>query len=417
MTSIPAATLPDRTDIAIVGGGMVGLSLALLLARAAPDLEILVVDALSPPDSDHSTRPSFDARATALSHSSRVLFEQVGAWVDIAPGLASIRHIQVSDRGKPGLVRLDAQDQGLAALGYVVENHLLGQALYRRLQGDSGVKLVAPARVDRLEPVADGMVLQSGASRCRAELAVIAGGGGTDLLGQLGIHSRVRDYHQCALVANVALAEPHGDVAYERFTERGPIALLPLPTVENRHRAALVWTLPNSEAGRLLQAGEREFLDELHHWFGFRAGHITACGERHSYPLSLAVADEQVRRHLVIAGNAAHYLHPVAGQGFNLALRDMGRLAQDIAAGVGAGQSPGELAVLERYRQAQAGDQRNTILFSDSLPRLFARREAIPVALRNAGLIATDLLPWARQSFGALGTGLAGRAADLGGGG
>lgn len=413
-TRSPSLALPEHADIAIIGGGMVGLSLALLLARGCPELRVLVIEAfpLKAGDDDHR-QPSFDARSTALSQSSRTLLEQIGLWPALADRVAPIDTIHVSDRGKVGATRLVAREQGLPGLGYVVENRVLGNALIDALNGCASVSVAAPVRVAGLVPEADAMVVNAEGAGCRVGLAVVAEGAGSATLERLGIHTRVTDYGQSALIANIALADPHGGVAYERFTDQGPMALLPLPDAAGEHRAALVWTLPPEEADALVAAPEADFLAALQARFGHRAGIFRRRGACAVYPLRLAVAEEQVRQRLAVVGNAAHFLHPVAGQGFNLALRDVARLAEAIVRGARRRLAPGDLAVLEAYLAGQEADQQRTILFSDSLPRVFAARGAVPVALRNAGLITLDLVPGLRGEFARFGAGLLQRAARL----
>ncbi len=413
MTPQATQVLPQDTDIAILGGGMVGLSLALLLARVCPRLRLVVIEAQPVAEHGDHQQPSFDARSTALSQGSRALFQQIGLWDRLAPFAATIATIHVSDRGKPGATRLEAAEQGLDGLGFVVENRVLGSALMAAVRECETIRLAAPLRVERLAPGADHMAVEAGEQTCRAALAVVAEGSGSETLKQLGIHTRVTDYRQCALIANIGLARPHRGVAYERFTDQGPMALLPLPDADGMHRAALVWTLPPEEAERLSRASEAEFLAALQERFGHRAGTFLRRGQCAIHPLRLSVAEEQVRSHLAVVGNAAHFLHPVAGQGFNLALRDVARLVEAISGGLTRGQSPGDLAVLEHYLAGQLEDQRRTILFSDTLPRLFAAGGAVPVTLRNAGLITLDLVPGLRRDFARFGAGLASRAARL----
>ncbi len=392
----------------IAGGGLVGLSLALLLGRRAPQLNILVVEAapLSGARTRESPAPSFDARSTALSGGSCALLQTLGLWSELAPHACAIDRIHVSDRGRAGATRMSAAESDLEAFGYVVENRHLGRILLAGVSDCANVHVCAPARVERLAPAADGMVVEVAGSRCRTPLAVVADGADSGLLEKLGIHVTRRDYGRTAVIANLALSRPHGGVAWERFAADGPVALLPLPEADGEHRAALVWTLTPARADAMLAADEAEFLEALHRDFGFRAGHFRRCGTRAAWPLRLQVSQEQVRRHLVVAGNAAHFLHPVAGQGFNLALRDVARLAQVLLEGLARGESPGELAVLEDYRRRQAADQRNTIAFSDILPTVFGSDNSATVALRNAGLMALDLVGPARRAFAGFGAGL-----------
>lgn len=407
--------LPKTAEVAIIGGGMVGLSLALLLGRSNPDRQLLVLESRpwEAADAGVRTASGIDARSTALSPSSREIFQQAGVWESMRPAAAPITGIQVSDRGHPGIARMEAHETGAEALGYVIENHVLGEVLITALARLDNVQLLAPAVVEQLQPEPDAMLLRIAGRECRVTLAVVADGAGSRLLGQCGIRTKSRNYDQQALITNIALRSPHRGIAYERFTDQGPLALLPLPDAGREHRAALVWTMAPDRAAALAGLEESSFLRQLQDCFGLRAGRFLRSGVRHLYPLRLLLAAEQVRQHLVVIGNAAHFLHPVAGQGFNLALRDVARLAAQLGYAWRSGNSPGDLAQLQQYLQAQQRDQDRTIYFSDRLPGLFANRHFPVVAGRNLGLIALDLVPGLRRHFARFGAGLANAAVNL----
>lgn len=397
------------TDIAIIGGGMVGLSLALLLARRDPQLHICLIEAFDLSGQGTAEMPpSFDARSTALAESAREIYQRAGLWHALEQHICPIKSIHVSDRSNPGATRMSAEDTGVDSLGYVVENRRLGETLIAAVRTRSNIELLAPARAQALTPIAGGMRVQLDIrdEPLDVRLAVVADGANSKTLQKLGIHTRIKHYGQTALIANLALAEPHNGIAYERFTDEGPMALLPLQDVCGEHRSALVWTMPPERADVLQSACEETFLDEVHRRLSFRAGSFIRRGKCDTYPLALMVAEEQVRSHLAIVGNAAHFLHPVAGQGFNLALRDVARLTQVLIAAIKDGENPGDLTVLERYIQYQGRDQAATIGFSHSLPAIFSRRGTPEKVVRNAGLIALDLIPPARQEFARFGAGL-----------
>ena len=312
----------SRVQLAIIGGGLVGASLALALQAGARarGWRILLVEPFAP---GNDYQPSYDARSSALSQGSRLIFERLGVWPQLAERAEAITQIQVSDQGRFGATRLSAADEGVPALGYVLENAWMGHCLWKALD-PAVVEWRCPAEVTRLEALGDGYRLHlNDDTSLDCDLAVLADGGRSGLREQLGIAVRHTPYDQCALIANVTPAEPHGGQAFERFTEQGPLALLPL----SDNRCALVWTRPPVDAERLHQLPERAFLGELQQAFGYRLGSLRQVGARHLYPLALVEAREQVRPHLVLLGNAAHSLHPVAGQGFNLSLRDAQTLA------------------------------------------------------------------------------------------
>jgi 2-octaprenyl-6-methoxyphenol hydroxylase len=401
--------MSDRAaHIVIAGGGMVGMSLALLLADRLPEgADVTLVEGMALPPKGGETaayHPSFDARSTALSYSTARIYRDLDLWERLAPGAAPIRSIHVSRRGRFGSSLLHSEEQGWEALGWVVENPCLGRALLAAVQAKPRLRLRCPARVVGAEPVSSGVsvCIAEGESESfeSADLLVIADGADSTLREQLGFHTRRSGYGQDALIANVAFDTPHNGRAFERFTNSGPLALLPLPASEQgEHRAALVWTLPSEEAARLAAADDDVFAAQLLEAFGYRLGRPKRIGRRHCYALGLTEAVEQVRRAMVVAGNAAHALHPVAGQGFNLALRDVACLADELALALAAGDSPGDIAVLETYLARRQRDQAQTIFASDGLPRLFALSDPVIGLSRDLALAGLDLLPAARKMF------------------
>jgi 2-octaprenyl-6-methoxyphenol hydroxylase len=384
--------------LSIVGGGMVGASLALALQDCARQAGWVIRLIEAHPPGQQAWQPSYDARSTALSHGSRQLFERLGVWDRLSVRVEPIASIHVSDRGHPGSARIDAQREGVPALGYVVENAWLGEVLIGALDSDV-VQWMAPARVAQARPTVSGYELtvevQGQARALETDLLVIADGGRSSLLAQLGVHRRVSPYGQVAVIANVSSAAGHGNVAYERFTDSGPLALLPL----SEGRSALVWTLPEDQAADVAALPDAAFLARLQDAFGYRLGELTRVGERHCYPLSLIEAEEQVRSGLVVLGNAAHSLHPIAGQGFNLSLRDTLALASTLVEAQGEGRSPADLGVLLRYVERQRLDQSLTVGFSDRLTRLFSNRQPMLALGRNLGLLGLDILPPAKRVF------------------
>lgn len=385
-------------DLTIVGGGMVGACLALALQTQARKAgwRIRLIEA-QPPTAGRQ-QPSYDARSTALSYGSRLLLERLGVWPQLNAWVEPIRQIHVSDRGHPGVTRLYAEKESVPALGYVVENARLGEVLLGALDREA-VEWMAPSRATAARAVPGGYELEvdmAGSTQTlNTDLLVLADGGRSGLLEQLGVHREISPYGQTAIVANITSAQGHAAVAYERFTESGPLALLPLAG----QRSALVWTLPEHQADEIAALPDEQFLAALQQAFGFRMGALTRVGARVCYPLHLIEAQEQVRAHLVVLGNAAHSLHPIAGQGFNLSLRDSLALADRLVAASQARRPLGELAVLQSYLDGQRADQRLTVAFSDYLTRLFSNRQPVLTLGRNLGLLGLDLLPPARRVF------------------
>ena len=387
-------------DLAIVGGGMVGASLAAALAGTG--LSLALIESLPPEAEGHT---SFDTRTTALGNASRRILESLGIWGELAAQAAPIRAIHVSDAGRFGFARLAASEQGLEAFGYVVPNAQLGAALWGRLRNTPGLALHVPATITDLRVTAEGVSfdIQAGDSAPRpasARLMVGADGAHSQVRLAAGIGALIEDYGQVAVVANVASDAPHADQAFERFTPSGPLAVLPLADGGR----TVVWAVPAAEAPALLALDEAGYLARLQQAFGWRAGRFTRAGRRAAYPLRLTRAREAVGVRSVLIGNAAQALHPVAGQGFNLGLRDAAMLAECVASAL----DPGAAEVLERFARWRAADRRGVTRFTDGLVRLFGDTRPGVAGLRDLGLLAFDLMPPAKAALARVSLGFAG---------
>jgi 2-octaprenyl-6-methoxyphenol hydroxylase len=397
-----SARKPDRCDVAIAGGGMVGLSLAAALAQLP--LDVVVIEPVSP---DAHEQPSFDSRTTALSNGSRRVLEGIGAWSGIAGRATPIRRIHVSEQGAFGTAILTAEEQGVAALGHTIENRLLGQALRERIRGQARIRL-QHARVTGLRQGTEAVRLEMAAGEAvEARLVVAADGAQSAVRTALGVGARVSDYGQHAIVAHLDTARFHEYTAYERFTPTGPLAVLPI----GEGRSAVVWTLAPESARRALALGDADFLAELQAAFGLRLGRFTRVGRRQSYPLALTRAERLTAPRAAILGNAAQSLHPVAGQGFNLALRDVAALAECLAESPGV--DPGDAPLLERYARGRAPDREAVIRFTDALVRGFGLPTAPLRRARGGGLLLFDLLRPVKHEFARRTMGLAGRQPRL----
>ncbi|MCA1768460.1 MAG: 2-octaprenyl-6-methoxyphenyl hydroxylase [Halomonas sp.] len=391
--------------MAIIGGGLVGSSLACALKPLIEQagLSVAVIEAAPMVEmADASFQPSFDARASAIAQGSADHFAEMGLWEAMAEHANPIRRIHISERGRFGATRLSSDELGVTALGHVIPNAWMGRVLHRRL-AEMAIDWHCPARVEEIVPVAGGhMLTLTEGEQLKAGLTVLADGGRSGLKEQLGIESDSHSYDQVALIANVELSRPHDGKAWERFTSEGPIALLPL----QGQSMELVWTHPLGAEHRRLALSDANFLAELQQAFGDRMGRFRRVGRRHTYPLSLVTARETTRPGLAILGNAAHALHPVAGQGFNLALRGVMDLVSAIEAGQASGEAPGSVEVLEAFELRRHADRHNVVRFSDGLVRLFGIDSVLLSHARAAGLIGLNLV-------GPLRRGLARRAMGL----
>ncbi len=389
------------TDVAIIGGGMVGAALALALAPLAKEgLKVKVIEpAPLLVNEQICEQPSYDARASALSYGARLIFEQLGVWGKLSDAATPIKNVHVSEKGQFGITRLNHQESQVPALGYVIENRRLGQCLMSALTEHPEIELCCPTEVTEMTPVAGGMSLglkqQDETTVVRARLAVLADGGRSGLAESLGIETDVSEYGDTALIANITPGKSHNNVAWERFTDEGAMALLPL----SEGRCALVWTMSHDLAAKRMALSDNDFLTELQQRFGYRMGRFTQVGERNTYPLSLKEAKEQVRPGLVVLGNAAHSMHPVAGQGFNLSLRDAVALADKIKDSRHAGEDVGALSYLLQYVEQQQRDQQLTMHFCDWLVKGFGESGMLPTFGRNLGLLAMEASGPLRRMF------------------
>lgn len=394
-------------DVAIVGGGMVGASFA--LALRATKLRVLLIEGISP---ESARQPSFDDRTTALGNGSRQIYESLGVWQDMARDSAAIRSIHVSDAGRFGMARLEAQEQGVDAFGYVVPNRVIGRVLWQALRDSSHITLAVPAQLERATMHDDGVeleILKDGVpERVRAAVAVAADGAGSVLRASAGIEAGTEDYEQVAIVVNAATDRPHAGEAFERFTPSGPLAVLPRGDGENGGGYAVVWAVKPGHATELMALDDAAFAARLQEAFGWRAGRWTRIGKRNTYPLSLSRAHDTVAGRVVLIGNAAQALHPVAGQGFNLGLRDAATLAEILA------RLPDDATgLLARFAAWRDEDRKGVTRFTDGLVKLFGSERAALGVMRNFGLLLFDLSPAAKRALSRVSWGFAGRMPRL----
>jgi len=398
-------------DILIAGGGMVGTSLALALAPLG--MRVAVVEAVA---RKAPGQPSFDDRSTALSRSTQRMFEAMGLWPDIAAASTPITSIHVSDQGRFGFSHIDAAEQGVEALGYVVINRVLGSVLQGALAQQAGVDILCPARIVDVElaPEAATAVVVSGDDEQRkisCGLLVAADGANSSVRGMMGITAEQRSYGQRAVIGNLQPEQDIAGRAFERFTEQGPLAVLPVAD----NRAGFVWTVSEYDADRVMELDDAAFLVELQREFGYRLGAFSRVGKRASYPLALSKALRLTATRAVLVGNAAHGLHPVSAQGFNLGMRDVAALCDCIADAGAEGDAVdvGAPQLLQDYAEWRRSDQKKLVRFTDSLVHLFGSDRRPLRTARNIGMLAFDLVPGIRTVFAKHTMGLAGRLPRL----
>lgn len=373
-------------DIAIVGGGLVGASLAVRLAGSRH--RVVLIEAAAPPQSP----PSWDERCIALNDASQRILDDFGVWPALQPDAAAILATHISEKGRFGSTRFDADEAGLAALGYNLPLRAIGAALSAAMAQAGNLELRQPARVVSLDEQGDAVRLGlDDGSTVRARLVAAADGAQSSIRTLLGIAAEHRDYRQHAIVSAVRLSRPHQGVAYERFTPDGPMALIPKPD----DAASLVWTVPSDQADAMIGWSDDQYLAAAQAVFGGRLGRFTALGARRAWPLSRVVSEAVVAPRCVLIGNAAQSLHPVAAQGFNLGLRDVAHLAERIAAAA----DPGAPALLADYASRRRTDRERVTGFTDLLVRAFSNRAPGLSQARHWGLVAASLAPPIRETL------------------
>ncbi|MBK1716506.1 2-octaprenyl-6-methoxyphenyl hydroxylase [Thiocystis violacea] len=399
--------MPDY-DLVIIGAGLVGGSLA--CALSATPLRVALIEA-APPRA--GSRPSYDERVIALSLGSRRIFDAIGVWPDMAPEAEPILEVQVSDRGHCGFSRLHHAEEGVEALGYVVPARVMGQAIHGAIQYAPNLEVFCPARLVHHEVRGDGVDLEVQLDeervRFRTRLLVAADGGDSAVRDQLDLKMTGHAYGHDAIITTVTPDRTRPGLAFERFTDSGPLAMLPMTS----GRYSVVWTCREQETADLLALSDADFLARLQTRFGYRLGRLREAAPRHAYPLKLALIRDSVRERLVLIGNAAHTLHPVAGQGFNLGLRDVAALAEVVTLAANRSDDPGAASTLADYRRWRRRDQVGTAHLTDTLARLFVIPWAPVRVARNLGLLGLDLTPAARHLVARRFMGLDGRLPRL----
>ena len=416
------AAIDNHFDLIIIGGGLAGASLACALKDARLDtaLKIAVVEAHQ---LNTESQPSYDDRTVALSYGSRCIFGNMGLWSSLEPVAEAIDTIHISDRGHFGVTCLTREQEGVEALGYVLENRSIGQQLYAAMSANindtqkdnavSNISLFCPAELTALkqdeQQVSIDILIDGEQQSLTGKLLVAADGNNSQVLQLLNIGSSRKSYDQVALITNVTPGKKHNNVAYERFTDTGPLAFLPM----TENRCSVVWTLSPEQAEYLYALDEADFLQQLQQRFGYRLGRFKKVGARHIYPLFLQSASQMVHGRVAVIGNAAHSVHPVAGQGFNLALRDIALLSELIVETRRTSDDIGQQAMLQNYASLRQQDIKNVYRFTDALVKTFSNAITPLAHLRSLSLFMVDVLPGIKHQLASQSMGLNGRLTRL----
>lgn len=373
-----------RFDIVIAGGAMAGATLALALDNLCDgSLSIAIIE---PYPVDSHEHPGFDSRSIALSYGTSQILKSFGLWEKLLPDATPINTIHVSDKGHAGMTDILSGDYGVDALGYVVELACVGLAYQRCIEQASNIEFLCPDSVTEIESLSDKnrITLESG-TVLECALLVAADGAISDCCQLMKIENQQLDFEQVAVIANILTSELHQGRAFERFTPNGPLALLPM----TQNRMSLVWCLSPEKAGQMMKASEAEFIASLQKEFGWRLGAITQVGSRASYPLILHQKSQITSHRFATVGNAAQTLHPIAGQGFNLGIRDVASLAEEIS----GSEDPGSYLTLSQYQKRREADRSSTIDLTAGLVHIFSNEWLPMVVGRNLSLMAMDNIP------------------------
>jgi 2-octaprenyl-6-methoxyphenol hydroxylase len=392
----------DDYDVIIIGGGMVGGCLGLALSQSSLRVAIVEAREFSEKQSDSAGK-----RAIALSWGSRCVLEQLGIWQPVNDAAMAIKHIHVSDKGHFGKTRLSAQSQNVDALGYVVEAAKIEAVVAESLK-QSNIDSVCPASlVDYVvhDDGADVTISLNGKEKTLSCRLLVGADGGLSKVREGGdFDLKEYSYEQHAIAGLIRAESDVHDIAYERFTSEGPIAML--PHFDGLY--SLVWTMPSELALETMQLPEDEFLDQLQSRFGQWLGELSLSGKCQTFPLNLSHVPNNTSERVVLIGNAAHQLHPVAGQGFNLGLRDAAILADAVTTG------ENDIAqVLETYASRRQLDQALITGFTDNVIKLFSTNSALFSVVRNSGLLMLDKVPMFKNQFARQTMGLGSRLARL----
>ncbi|MGE8542464.1 MAG: 2-octaprenyl-6-methoxyphenyl hydroxylase [Acinetobacter sp.] len=386
-----------QQEVIIVGGGMVGLSLALMLAKA--NIGVKLLEAIKYPNYDDANLApyhcSFDARNSALSRRTVQIYQELGLWDALQEHATPIYEVHITEQGSFGKARLKAAQEKVESFGQVIENAWLGRVLLQQVKQEALIELIDGVQVTSLTQDADHAYIEAQRGdythKLQSKIVIAADGRDSFCRKALGIGASVHDYDQVAIVTTVQTSKPHGHVGFERFSPLGPLALLPLP---GEYRRSVVWPVPKGTEGEWMgDENDQHFLDALQETYGDRAGKFQKTGKRFSFPLSQVLAEKQAVGRVVLMGNAAHTIHPVAGQGFNLCMRDAYVLRRYLTEQVENNADLGEAAMLLDYEKSRLTDQQRVIKFCDTVVRGFSNQNPILKLIRNTGLVAFDTIP------------------------